>query len=80
MEVEFEAAARTETVFDLRGIKVAHNSETQTLSCGNVKTPLKPEQGAVHLRILLDRTSIEVFGSHGRVYILYWPGKTGPRH
>ena len=69
VEVEFEPAAGTETVFDLRGIKVVYNSETRTLSCGDVKTPLQPEKGAVHLRILLDRTSIEVFGNHGRVYI-----------
>lgn len=69
VDVEFEPAAGTETVFDLRGIKVAYNAETRTLSCGKVKTPLKPEKGAVHLRILLDRTSIEVFGNNGRVYI-----------
>ena len=69
MEVEFEPTVGTETVFDLRGIKVAYDSETRTLSCGNVKTPLKPEKGGVHLRILLDRTSLEVFGNHGRVYI-----------
>ena len=69
VEVEFEPVAGTETVFDLRGIKVAYNSETQTLSCNNVNTPLKSDKGAVYLRILLDHTSIEVFGNHGRVYI-----------
>jgi fructan beta-fructosidase len=69
LEVEFEAAPGTETVFDLRGIKVVYDSGAGALSCGNVKTPLKAEKGFVHLRILLDRTSIEVFGNHGRVYI-----------
>ena len=69
VEVEFEPAANTETVFLLRGEKVVYNAQSKTLSCGNVRTSLKPEKGAVHLRILLDRTSIEVFGNNGRVYI-----------
>jgi len=69
VEVEFEPAANTETIFDLRGEKVVYNAQNQTLSCGNVRTPLKPQKGVIHLRILLDRTSIEVFGNNGRVYI-----------
>ena len=69
VEVEFEPAADTETIFDLRGEKVVYNAQSQTLSCGSVRTPLKPEKGILHLRILLDRTSIEVFGNNGRVYI-----------
>jgi len=69
VEVEFKPAADTETVFDLRGEKVVYNAKDQTLSCGNLRTPLKPVKGAIYLRILLDRTSIEVFGNHGRVYI-----------
>jgi sucrose-6-phosphate hydrolase SacC (GH32 family) len=69
MEVEFEPAEDAETIFDLRGTKVVYNAKTKTLSCGSVKTPLKPEKGAIHLRILLDRTSIEVFGNKGRVYL-----------
>jgi len=69
VEVEFEPAADTETVFELRGEKVVYHAPTQTLSCGGVRTPLEPENGVIHLRILLDRTSIEVFGNHGRVYM-----------
>jgi len=69
VEVEFEPAANTETIFDLRGEKVVYNAQSQTLSCGNVRTSLKSERGVIRLRILLDRTSIEVFGNDGRVYI-----------
>ncbi len=69
VEIEFEPAADTETIFLLRGEKVVYNAKNQTLSCGNVRTPLKPLKGAIYLRILLDRTSIEVFGNNGRVYI-----------
>ena len=69
VEVEFEPGADTETIFDLRGQKVVYNARNQTLSCGNVRAPLKPRKGFIQLRILLDRTSIEVFGNNGRVYI-----------
>jgi len=69
VEVEFQPAADTQTIFDLRGEKVVYDAKNQTLSCGNIRTPLKPLKGAIQLRILLDRTSIEVFGNNGRVYI-----------
>jgi len=69
VEVEFEPAADTETIFDLRGEKVVYNARDKTLSCGNLRTPLAPEKGLIQLRIMLDRTSIEVFGNNGRVYI-----------
>jgi len=69
VEVEFEPAADAETVLDLRGEKVVYHAGSHTLSCGNVRTPLKPRKGTITLRILLDRTSIEVFGNHGRVYV-----------
>ena len=69
VEVEFQPAADTETLFELRGEKVVYDARNQRLSCGNVRTPLKPRKGFIQLRILLDRTSIEVFANGGRVYI-----------
>ncbi|MHC4502200.1 MAG: glycoside hydrolase family 32 protein [Planctomycetota bacterium] len=72
LEVEFEPAAGAETVFNLRGIKVAYNSETQTLSCGGqraISTKLGPVDGLIRLRAFLDRTAVEVYGNDGRVYI-----------
>lgn len=69
LEVEFEPAAGTETVFDLRGHKVTYNEPAGTLTSGQCRTTLAPDGGAIRLRILLDRTSVEVFGNDGRVYI-----------
>lgn len=69
VEVEFEPAANTRTTFDFRGHKVVYDAEAGTLSCGGVRTLLKPDNGVIHLRMLLDRTCIEVFGNRGRVYI-----------
>lgn len=69
LEIEFEPAEGSVTVFNLRGTKVLYNSKTQTLSCGSLRSKLLPMAGVIRLRILLDRTSIEVYGNDGRVYI-----------
>ena len=69
LEVEFEPAEGSETVFDMRGTRVVYSSKTQTLSCGSLRSKLPPIDSVIRLRILLDRTSIEVYGNDGRVYI-----------
>jgi len=69
VEVEFECTAGSKTVFDMRGIKIVYDSDNQMLTCGDVWSQLKPVDNVIRLRILLDRTSIEVFGNDGRVYL-----------
>ena len=46
---------------DLRGTKLAYDPEKQTLTCNRVVAPLKPHNGMVMLRVLVDRGSVEVF-------------------
>jgi sucrose-6-phosphate hydrolase SacC (GH32 family) len=48
---------------------VVYDAQTETLASVELQTPLEPENGTIHLRMLLDRTSIEVFGNQGRVYL-----------
>jgi fructan beta-fructosidase len=69
VEVEFTPGAEAKTIFDFRGEKVIYDAKAQTLSSGNVRSPLKPVKGVVSLRVLLDRTSIEVFANDGRLYM-----------
>jgi len=69
VEVVLEPAANTQTTFDLRGHKVVYDAQTQTLSSGGLRAALKPAGGRIHLRMLLDRTSVEVFGNLGQVYL-----------
>ena len=75
LEIEFEPAPGSETIFDMRGLKVVYNFETQALSCGAVRSKLEPVDGLVRVRILLDRASIEVYGNDGRIYmpIVFFP-------
>ncbi|MDB6018445.1 MAG: sacC [Pedosphaera sp.] len=55
---------------NLRGVPVTYDVEKQELSCQNRKALLKPEQGRIRLRLLVDQTSIDIFGNEG---ILYMP-------
>ena len=58
-----------ETGFVIRETPVVYNIEKQELSCQGNKASLKPVDGKIHLELLVDRTSIEIFGNGGRVYM-----------
>jgi sucrose-6-phosphate hydrolase SacC (GH32 family) len=47
------------------------------LTCKDKTAPLKPEKGRIHLEILVDRTSIEIYANGGRVYMPM--GATAPQ-
>jgi len=53
--------------FILRGEPVTYNLADKKLTCLGRSAVLGPVNGRIKLRILLDRTSIEVFGNDGRV-------------
>jgi fructan beta-fructosidase len=53
----------------IRGVPVAYDAQKQELSCQGKKAPLRPTDGTIQLEILVDRTSIEIFGNQGRVYM-----------
>jgi len=55
--------------FVIRDIPVIYDVQKQQLSCQNKTAPLKPVEGKIQLELLVDRTSIEIFGNDGRVYI-----------
>jgi len=65
----FEVGAASGLDLVIRGVPVAYDAEKQELSCQGKKAPLKPAGGTIQLEILVDRTSIEVFGNQGRVYM-----------
>lgn len=53
----------------IRGESVHCDLTGKTISCLGSSAPLAPEDGRVKLQILLDRTSLEVFGNNGRVVL-----------
>lgn len=77
LETEFRVAAGTVTCVQMRGFSIAYDADAESLSACGTATPLPPIDGAIRLRILLDRTSIEVYANDGRVYL---PRVTFPGH
>ncbi len=69
VEVDFMPSPGSRTVFDVRGVKVTYDAKTQTVTCKNLSTELAPIDGVIRLRILLDRTAMEVYGNDGKIYV-----------
>jgi sucrose-6-phosphate hydrolase SacC (GH32 family) len=58
-----------ETGFVIRDIPVVYDVQKQELSCQGKAALLKPSGDKIRLELLVDRTSIEIFGNGGRVYM-----------
>jgi sucrose-6-phosphate hydrolase SacC (GH32 family) len=50
-----------------QGIEIRYDATKKILSCLGKSVLLEPEDGKIQLEILLDRTSIEIFGNEGKV-------------
>lgn len=69
LNAELEIGAATELGFKLRGVTVSYDVKKQELSCENQKGPLQPLHGKIGLHLMVDRTSIDIFGNDGRLYM-----------
>lgn len=67
IEAEFEVRDALAFGLRVRGQEIRYSVQDGTLTCLDRTAPLKPESGRVRLRVLADRTSLEVFGNGGRV-------------
>lgn len=66
INAEFEVGAATSVVFRVRGTDVRYDVRAQTLTALGRTAPLKLEGLRLVLRLLVDRTSLEVFGEGGQ--------------
>jgi sucrose-6-phosphate hydrolase SacC (GH32 family) len=69
IDAEFEIGDADEFGFVINGFIVNYNVEKNELSCERPKADLKPVDGKIRLRILVDRVSIEIFANDGRIYM-----------
>lgn len=67
LEAEFDLGEATTVCLTVRGARVCYDLVKQTLACLGHEAPLRVEGGRLHLRVLVDRTSLEVFANHGAV-------------
>jgi sucrose-6-phosphate hydrolase SacC (GH32 family) len=67
IELVFEPRGAREVTLRVRGEAVHYDASAQTLSCLGRSAPLSSVDGRIRLRVLVDRTSLEVFGNGGRI-------------
>jgi sucrose-6-phosphate hydrolase SacC (GH32 family) len=67
IRAEFELADASEFGFKLRGEAVSYDVAGKKVTCLGKSGELTPANNRIKLQILLDRTSIEVFGNDGRL-------------
>ena len=58
-------------VLNVRGTPIVYNAAEATLSCMDKSAAVPLEDGVLALRVLVDRTSIEVFANEGRVVMSF---------
>jgi fructan beta-fructosidase len=75
--VQFAVGATGEVRLVVRGMPVVYDAARQELVCADRRNSLPPVKGKVRLQVLADRTSLELFGNDG---LLYMPmaGKFAP--
>ncbi|MEM2562149.1 MAG: glycoside hydrolase family 32 protein, partial [Candidatus Bathyarchaeia archaeon] len=61
---EFRIETGSEFGLIIRGIPVAYNVISERITCLNRSAPLRPNDGKIRLQVLVDKTSIEVFGNN----------------
>lgn len=67
VELEFEPLMAASVRLQVVGEEVVYHCDKNVLTYRDITVPLAPEDGAIHLRALRDRTSFELFGNHGAV-------------
>jgi fructan beta-fructosidase len=66
---QFEVGNAGQLTFAIRGLPVVYDAAKQELFCQGKTAPLGPVSGTIQLEILVDRTSVEIFGNHGSIYM-----------
>lgn len=67
IRAEIELGEASAVGFGVRGENIHYDIDTQTLTCLEKSALLQPIDGRIELQILVDRTSMEVFGNDGRL-------------
>jgi fructan beta-fructosidase len=66
---EFTIGNAAQIGFEIRGVPVVCNVKNNSISVKNETAPCKPKNGKIKLRLLVDRTSIEIFINNGEYYM-----------
>ena len=67
LELAFRPATAERVTLTVHGVPIIYDARKEQVSAKGTTVPLPPNDGVVRLRILVDRGSLEVFGTGGRV-------------
>lgn len=68
---EFPATSSAEVLLEIRGVPITLNLANRQLSCQGQTAKLDPFAGPIRLRVLADRTSLEIFVNQGELAMLF---------
>jgi len=69
VELDLTPGTASRAGFRIRGVPVVWDASAGTLTCNGKTAPLPAVGGRVRLRLVVDRTSIEIFGNDGAIYM-----------
>lgn len=67
IQLEASPAGVKEFIIECRGVAVTYSAERKQLTCLGKAAPLDAPDDRLTLRVLVDRTSIEVFANDGQI-------------
>jgi fructan beta-fructosidase len=67
LDLVFRPGKAERVVLNVRGLPVVYDARKNMLSTKKISAPLAPQAGAIRLRVIVDRGSVEIFGNDGRV-------------
>ncbi len=66
IRTEIELGDAAAVGFDVRGNRIQYSAADKTVTCLGRSMPLEPAGNRIKLQVLVDRTSLEIFGGDGR--------------
>lgn len=66
-----EPGAASSIEFNIRGLPLTYDAAKQTLTCKKRSAKVPLVEGELQLRMLVDRTSLEVFAANGQIVMSY---------
>lgn len=69
LAVDLEPGRAARVRFRIRGVPVMWDDGARSLTCARKTAPLPLVDGRIRVRVLVDRTSLELSGNDGAVYM-----------
>jgi fructan beta-fructosidase len=69
IEADIEVGDASRIELTVRGLPIVYEVASETLACKNSTATVPLEEDRLHLELLADRLSLEIFAGHGRVYM-----------